>query len=327
MAENYAEIRSTARKGSPWKGLGAVIAREMADHLTSARMRILELLIVLTAAGTVFVAARSLRQTVSKGRFLFLRLFTSAQDPLPAFLGFLGFLVPLIAIALAFDAVNGEFNNRTMSRLLSQPVYRDSILAGKFLAGLFTLALVLTTIWLLIFGIGLIALGVPPSTEEVMRSLLFLVTTIFYGGVWLAVGLLCSIHFKQPATAALAAMAIWLFFMVFWNIIASLAAQLLRPVQVGLLDEIIAQTQLQLALSNLSPNTLFANATIGLLDPTTRSLGLVLPFQMQGALLGAPLPLGQSLLLIWPHLTGLIAGTFLLFTLGYVAFQRQEIRV
>jgi ABC-2 type transport system permease protein len=48
--------------------------------------------------------------------------------------------------------------------------------------------------------------------------------------------------------------------------------------------------------------------------------------QLQGALLGAPIPFGQSVLLIWPHFTGLIAGTILLFTIGYVAFQRQEIR-
>jgi hypothetical protein len=51
----------------------------------------------------------------------------------------------LIAIALAFDAVNGEFNQRTMSRVLAQPIYRDALLLGKFLAGLFTLTLALTT--------------------------------------------------------------------------------------------------------------------------------------------------------------------------------------
>jgi ABC-2 type transport system permease protein len=95
------------RQGSPWTGLWAVVAKEMADHLTSTRMLILELLTVLTAAGTVYAAAQNLRQTVGQDRFLLLRLFTVAQEPLPAFVGFLGFLVPLIAIALAFDAVNG----------------------------------------------------------------------------------------------------------------------------------------------------------------------------------------------------------------------------
>jgi ABC-2 type transport system permease protein len=42
--------------------------------------------------------------------------------------------------------------------------------------------------------------------------------------------------------------------------------------------------------------------------------------------LGTPLPLHQSVLLIWPQLTGLIAATILLYALAYVLFQRQEIR-
>jgi len=45
-----------------------------------------------------------------------------------------------------------------------------------------------------------------------------------------------------------------------------------------------------------------------------------------GAVLGAPLPLSESVALIWPHLTGLIAVVILLFALAYVLFQRQEVR-
>ncbi|MFQ5611593.1 MAG: ABC transporter permease [Anaerolineae bacterium] len=314
------------REGSPWTGLWAVIGKEMADHLTSVRMLILELLTVLTAVGTVYAATQNLRDTVGQDPFLFLKLFTTAREPLPAFIGFLGFLVPLTAIALAFDAVNGEFSQRTMSRVLAQPIYRDALLLGKFLAGLFTLALVLTTIWLLIMGLGLIGLGVPPGGEEVARSLWFLLLTIFYGGIWLALGMVFSTLFRQPATAALASIAVWLFFIVFWGIIAGLLAQVLRPVQAGFPQEALAQLQLELALTRLSPNALYAEAILAILNPTVRSLGLVLPVQLQGAILGAPLPLGQSLLLIWPNLTGLIAATILLFALGYVLFQRQEIR-
>jgi len=65
---------------------------------------------------------------------------------------------------------------------------------------------------------------------------------------------------------------------------------------------------------------------VALLQPTVRSLGLIFSFQLQGAVLSTPLPLQQSLLLIWPQLTGLIAATILLFAIGYVLFQRQEIR-
>ncbi|MFL5800643.1 MAG: ABC transporter permease [Roseiflexaceae bacterium] len=313
------------REGSPWTGLWAVVAKEMADYLTSSRMLILELLTVLTAAGTVFSAAQELRDNAAQSSFLFLQLFTVARDPVPAFVGFLAFLVPLIAIALAFDSVNGEFNQRTLSRVLAQPIYRDALLLGKFLAGLFTLALTLAAIWLLTMGLGVLRLGVPPSGEEVLRSLLFLVVTIFYGGVWLALGMLFSILFRQPATAALGAIAVWLFFTIFWGIIAGLLAQVLRPIRGGLPTEILAQAQMELALDRLSPNTLFAEATIALLNPAVRSLGIVLPFQLEGAVMGTPLPLGQSLLLIWPHLTGLVAAT-LLFVIGYVLFQRREIR-
>jgi ABC-2 type transport system permease protein len=298
----------------------------MADHLTSVRMLILELLIVLTAAGTVYAAMQNLRDSAGQDTFLFLRLFTTTQEPLPAFVGFLGFLIPLMAIALGFDSINGEFNQRTMSRVLAQPIYRDALLLGKFLAGLFTLALVLTGMWLLIMGMGLIGLGVPPGGEEVVRSLWFLLLTIFYGGIWLALAMFFSIVFRQPATAALASIATWLFFTVFWNIIAGLLAKTLQPVQWGMPQEILARAQLESFLTRLSPNTLYGEGIVAVLNPSIRSLGLVLPMQLQGVILGAPLPLNQSLLLIWPHVTGLVAATLLLFALGYIVFQRREIR-
>lgn len=84
--------------------------------------------------------------------------------------------------------------------------------------------------------------------------------------------------------------------------------------------------QTRLTLSRVSPNTLFSEATQALLTPETRTLGLVFYGQLQGAMSGAPLPLGQSLVLIWPHVTGLVAGAIGLFTLTYVLFQQREIR-
>ncbi len=318
--------RERGREGSPWTGMGAVIAKEMADHLTSARMHILELLIALTAVGAVYGAIQNILETVESDPFLFLRLFTTGRDPLPAFVGFLGFLVPLVAIALGFDAVNGEFNRRTMSRVLAQPIYRDALLFGKFLAGFFTLALVLTAIWLLIIGLGIVRLGLPPGGEEVARALWFLLATIFYGGIWLALAMVFSIASRQPATAALASIAVWLFFAAFWGMIATMLAQTLQPIRFGFPQEYIAQAKLELILTRLSPNTLYGEVALAMLHPTVRALGLVLPIQLSGAVLGTPLPLRQSLLLVWPQMTGLIAVTILLFALGYVLFQRQEIR-
>jgi len=88
-----AVVERPTREGSPWTGLWAVVAKDMADHLTSVRMLILMLLIVLTAVGTVWGALQEIRSAAPNDPFLFLRLFTTAHDPLPAFVGFLSFLL------------------------------------------------------------------------------------------------------------------------------------------------------------------------------------------------------------------------------------------
>lgn len=314
------------REGSPWQGAWTVMGKETADHLTGARMRILELLGFLTAIGAVYAAVSTIKSTVAEDPFLFLRLFTTARDPLPAFIAFLTFLTPLVAIALGFDSVNGEFNRRTMSRVLAQPIYRDALLAGKYLAGLATLAIVMTAIWLLVAGMGLIMLGVAPSGEEVARGLVFLVATIAYGGVWLGLAIVFSVVFRQPATAALASIAVWLFYTAFWSIVAELLAQVLSPVRYGYAEELLAQAEMSLAMVRLSPNTLYIEIVQAMLNPAIRSLGIVLPSQLYGALLGTALPFSQSVALIWPHLTGLIAAVILLFVAAYILFQRQEVR-
>ena len=68
------------------------------------------------------------------------------------------------------------------------------------------------------------------------------------------------------------------------------------------------------------------DTVVALLDPTTRSLGPIYLSQMQGAVLGAPLPLFESMLIAWPQTVGMIATAIVLFVIGYVAFQRQEVR-
>ncbi|MDQ7843748.1 MAG: ABC transporter permease [Armatimonadota bacterium] len=314
------------REGSPWTGLWAVTLKELADHLSSIRMQLLEGLIFLTALGSAYAAAQELRATVAEDPFLYLKLFTTAREPLPSFIAFLSFLIPLVAIALGFDAINGEHNRRTLSRILSQPIYRDAVLLGKFLAALGTIALNLLALWLLVTGLGLLRLGVVPSGEEVARGLLFLLATLGYAGIWLALAMMFSVIFRQPATSALASIAVWLFVAVFWDIIVGLVAGVVRPVEGGTPFAELAHTRLRLGLSRLSPNTLYAEVLLVLLNPEVRSLGPVFLAQLEGAVLGTPLPLGQSLLLAWPQFTGLLAATLVLFAGGYVLFQRQEVR-
>ncbi len=82
-------------------------------------------------------------------------------------------------------------------------------------------------------------------------------------------------------------------------------------------------------LLRLSPNMLFAEVVSALLNPATRTFSLTVPIeqalQLRRAVPGA-LPLGESLLLAWPQIVCLVAATILLFVIGYVIFQRQEVR-
>jgi len=314
------------REGSPWTGVGTVFQRELADNLLSVRMRLLEVLVIMSGTMAVYAAIGEIKNLVGEDPFVFLRIFTVAREPLPSFITFLGFLIPIVAISLGFDSVNGEFNRRTMSRILAQPIYRDALLFGKFAAGLATLAVFLTALWLFLMGLGIVLLGVPPSGEEIVRGVGFLFAAIAYGGVWLALALMFSVVFRAPATSALAALSLWLLFAVFWGMLVPLVTEILVPV-----DPFDPRTQLTAlnvaqGLNRLSPNALFAETTLALLNPGTRSLGPIFVFQLQGAVLGAPLPVGQSFLLVWPQFAGLAATVVLLFTLAYVLFQRQEIR-
>ena len=96
------------REGSALHGLGVVTLKELADHFTSARVIVLQMLVVLIAVATIYVATEQIKDTTAEDQFLFLKLFTTSREPLPSFVAFLSFLVPLIAIGLGFDAVNGQ---------------------------------------------------------------------------------------------------------------------------------------------------------------------------------------------------------------------------
>src|SRR6201993_1406564 len=108
------------REGSAFQGLGTVFVKELSDNISSVRMLVLELLVVLTALAALYGAIDNLRQNTAEDPFLLLRLFTLSSAPLPSFVAILGFLIPLMAIGLGFDSINGEHNRRTLSRLQAQ---------------------------------------------------------------------------------------------------------------------------------------------------------------------------------------------------------------
>ena len=313
------------REGRALHGVGVVTLKEIADHFSSILVVVIVVLVTATAIAVVTLGIGPIKESTAEDPYLLLRLFTRST-PL-SLVVLLSFFVPLMAIGLGFDAVNGEHNRRTLSRILSQPIYRDALLFGKFLAGLFTLSITLIVLWLLVIGLGLVGLGIPPSAEEIARALVFLIVTIAYAGVWFALALLASIVFRSVATAVLVSLGLWLFLSILWPLFSPIVANTFMPA-----TDVMGLLETNQAFARLSPSALFSEVAAVVLDPSLRSnqqsmlasMGLMMI--ERGAVPDAPIPLVQSVLIVWPQIVGLIAGALLLFVGGYVVFQRQEVR-
>ncbi len=233
-------------------------------------------------------------------------------------------LGPLVGIMLGFDAISGEYARGTLSRVLSQPIYRDSFINGKFLAGLATVSTLWASILLLVIGLGIVLVGFPPNAEELWRMLIFTVIGIVYVGFWLALAMLFSLFLQRTVTAALASLALWLFLAIFTPLIAQITAGMIVP-DATTPEELARQTDIANMIGRISPTTLYEESVQIMLNPTARVLGAALQEQTQGILL-TPLALSQSLLLILPQFTTLIALVAACFAVCYIKFMRTEIR-
>lgn len=323
----------TRRAVAPAHPFWVIVGKEMKDHVRSWRFIILLSLIGLTCFGSLYTALNNIGtpkaaapgQTVN---FFFLQLFTATDGTLPSYIVFLNFLGPLLGIAMGFDAINTEWNRGTLSRLLSQPVHRDHVLNGKFVASLLVIGVLFFSLTFLMIGLGLIFIGIPPTASEFFRVLSFTLLTVLYVAFWLNVAILFSVRFRQPATSALTAIAVWLFLTVFYPILIRLAAKAFAPdpgPMAALDGSLAAYQRTVLNLLRFAPGQLFSDATTTLLMPAVRSLGPLTMEQVAGAIPN-PLPLGESVLIVWPQLTGLIAATVACFALSYISFMRKEIR-
>jgi len=309
----------------------AILRKELTDYFTSIRLFALFLLVLLGSAAGLYAASQGIRSVLLEtgavtGRgFVFLTLFTSSGEVMPALTFFIGLFVPIIGIALGFDAINSERSGGTLSRLLSQPVYRDSVIYGKFLAGIATLAIMVTTIVLLVAGYGLRMIGVPPTAEEIIRLFIYLVLTIIYGAFWMGLAILFSTVFRRIAASLLVSIAVWLFFFFFWMMIGPAIANALAPVAEGSQAALIQNAEMQQMWLRVSPSILFQEAYTVLLLPVWKGLGIITMSQA-AYMVPNPVSLGQSLLLIWPHLVSLVCLSVICFAISYVLFMRQEIR-
>jgi ABC-2 type transport system permease protein len=322
------------RESLPRAGWRVVAAKELGDHLLSVRVVVLLLVLGLTTAIPLYFAAGQIRDAapnVSGAAAAFIYLFALSAEEIQnqSVFTFIAIVAPLLGMAFAFDAVNGERSEGTLPRLLSQPIHRDDVINGKFAAGMAVIGLVIVSVVVLIGSYGLLRLGIVPHPQELFRLLIWVAVTFLYVAVWLAFGLLLSVLVRRAATAALIGFGVWLVLTIFGGLITQFIGGLLTPAADASAETILGTIQLQEMIQRVLPSTIYNEISLVLLRPDVTQLGTPATIdQIQQAQQRIPslLSLDQSLLLIWPHVVALVALTVACFVGAYVSFMRQEVR-
>ena len=308
-----------------------LVKKEMADVIVSWRFRTLIVLVLLIFSSSLIHVSQQIPLLIQSDnfldkQFLFLKIFTSSGAT-PSYYVLISFVAPLLGISLGFDSINSEMNNRTLTRIMAQPLFRDNILSAKFFAPIIILTILFLSLTGLVVAAGMLYTGMNLGLQEAVRILAFVVLLLIYIAFWLAFSMLMSIVFKQSATAALTALALWLFLTIFYPMVVELIMQQLFAGSVPTnMDFQIRRQQIMMDLLKISPSQLFLDGSSTLLMPTIRSLGPLNTEDLDLAIPN-PLPLRDSILMVWSQWTGLLAGTMLCFALSYYVFMRKEIRI
>jgi len=316
-----------------------VYRKELADYFSSKIFIILLAFIYIIGLGFAYLSIQGIKSAPTStdeallvkvfiDEFIYLKLFTVGQVLSFNFVSFLSIFIPLIGILFGFNAINSEKNSGNLSRLLSQPIYRDSVINGKFLAGITTLTIMISSIVFIIIGIGIRSIGVPPTSEEILRIFIFIIICIIYGSFWMSLALLFSVITKNIVGSILISVPIWLFFVFFWGMIAKAIADAAVPTgDQATTAQLIKNGTVYLNLNRISPQFLFLESVLTLINPTLQHI-MLRPVSSSALdrMLFNPLSISQSMIQIWPQLVIIIALAFICFAISYVIFMKQEIR-
>jgi ABC-2 type transport system permease protein len=330
-------IPAHRERSVPHAGWIVVAGKEFADQLRSVRFFVLLVVLGIAAIIPMYFTADAIRSAaanITDRSSLFLSLFAyspSAADTgvqIPAAADFIRIVGPLLGVAFAFDAVNGERASGTLPRLMSQPIHRDDVINGKFVAALAIIGLVFLVVVGVIAAFGIIRLGLAPTAEEVVRLAVWVVMTFLYVAIWVAFGILLSVLIRSSATSALVGFGVWIVLTIFGGLITQFVAGFVAPIS-GSLDQQASATALQQTITRLNPSTLHYEASLALLNPQVAAVSnpaTIEGYQQAAQRIPSLQSFEQSLLLVWPHLVTMLAITAALFALAYIRFMRQEVR-
>lgn len=145
--------------------------------------------------------------------------FTSLATTIVSLASLAIFLIPLIALLLAYDTIVGEEEQGTLLLLLTYPLRRGQLLAGKFVgqAGILATATAL--------GFGVAGLMIAILTGQFTNLALwrafgfFIVSSTLLGWVFVAIAFLISSSVSEKGRAAGLALVVWFWFVLVFDLL------------------------------------------------------------------------------------------------------------
>lgn len=191
------------------KAMFIVAAKEFQDGLRNRWVLAITVILAVLAMGIAYFGAAA-----SGGLG-----FTSLATTLVSLSTLAVFLIPLIALMLAYDAVVGEQEAGTLLLLLTYPLSRSALLFGKF----FGHGMILAVATLLGFGIAgiVIALGAEgvPLIDLTVGLARLITSSVLLGWVFLSFAYLISVTVSEKARAAGLALGVWFLFVLVFDLV------------------------------------------------------------------------------------------------------------
>ena len=116
----------------------------------------------------------------------------------------------VVAIFLGFESFSGERNNGTLKLIAARPVYRDQIVTGKLLGGGMVIGVLLGIILVFNLVLFVVASGMTPGINEIIRLLSFFVLAFVYMMVFYTATMYVSLKTNDSAFGFMLMMIIWL---------------------------------------------------------------------------------------------------------------------
>ena len=314
-------------------GTLTVAQKELKDQFGSKRFMILFGLVLLLSSLAAYQGVDYIRNNQDAG---FVYIFSGTQMSF-SFIQTMVYFGPLLGLALGFDAINKERANGTLSILLGQPIFRDSVINGKFVAGAAALATLVVGTIVIMSGLAIPMLGFGPTMAEASKIVVLMLLTIVYLVFWMSLGILYSVLTKKTSTSIMASIATWLTFSIVITILASVIAGFLVPLPGGdfrvhtedgrfrMAPEFVEAMQKRSAvMSNIlkiSPTNLYQEAAsdiLGVAGGFMRGMGFQ---QFQRTL-----TLTEALAANWANIATIVVGLVICFAGSYMMFLRSEIR-